>query len=82
MNILSKYEGYEPKSNIDISDIPYANIVMGVLENETIESIQNSLGGTPWNETPFDVWQRVFDACQKYKTEGGSYGIRSTSRLQ
>ena len=80
MNILSKYEGYEPKSNIDMSDIPYANIVMGVLENETIESIQNSLGGTPWNETPFDVWQRVFDACQKYK--GGSYGIRSTSRLQ
>ena len=43
MNILSKYEGYEPKSNIDMSGIPYANMVMGVLENETIESIQNSL---------------------------------------
>ena len=78
--ILSKYEDYEPKSNIDMSDIPYANIVMGVLENETIEKIQRHLGGTPWNETPFDVWQRVFDACQKYK--GESYGIRSTSRLQ
>jgi hypothetical protein len=80
MKLLSKYEDYEPKSNIDMSDIPYANIVMGVLENETIEKIQKHLGGTPWNETPFDVWQRVFDACQKYK--GESYGIRSTSRLQ
>lgn len=80
MKLLSKYEDYEPKSNIDMSDIPYANIVMGVLENETIEKIQRHLGGTPWNETPFDVWQRVFDACQKYK--GELYGIRSTSRLQ
>ena len=80
MKLLSKYEDYEPKSNIDMSGIPYANIVMGVLENETIEKIQRHLGGTPWNETPFDVWQRVFDACQKYK--GESYGIRSTSRLQ
>ena len=80
MKLLSKYEEYESKSNIDMSDIPYANIVMGVLENETIEKIQRHLGGTPWNETPFDVWQRVFDACQKYK--GESYGIRSTSRLQ
>ena len=80
MKLFSKYEDYEPKSNIDMSDIPYANIVMGVLENETIEKIQRHLGGTPWNETPFDVWQRVFDACQKYK--GESYGIRSTSRLQ
>ena len=80
MKLLSKYEDYEPKSNIDMSDIPYANIVMGVLENETIEKIQRHLGGTPWNETPFDVWKRVFDACQKYK--GESYGIRSTSRLQ
>ncbi len=80
MKLLSKYEDYEPKSNIDMSDIPYANIVMGVLENETIEKIQKHLGGTPWNETPFDVWKRVFDACQKYK--GESYGIRSTSRLQ
>ena len=80
MKLLSKYEDYEPNSNIDMSDIPYANIVMGVLENETIEKIQKHLGGTPWNETPFDVWKRVFDACQKYK--GDSYGIRSTSRLQ
>ena len=80
MKLLSKYEDYEPKSNIDMSGIPYANMVMGVLENETIEKIQKHLGGTPWNETPFDVWQRVFDACQKYK--GESYGIRSTSRLQ
>ena len=82
MKLLSKYEDYEPKSIIDLSDIAYAYIVLGVLENETIEKIQKHLGGTPWNETPFDVWQRVFDACQKYKTEGGSYGIRSTSRLQ
>ena len=37
MNILSKYEGYEPKSGIDMSDIPNANMVMGVLENESIE---------------------------------------------
>ena len=80
MKLLSKYEDYEPNSNIDMSDIPYANIVMGVLENETIEKIQKHLGGTPWSQTPFDVWQRVFDACLKYK--GESYGIRSTSRLQ
>ena len=80
MNILSKYEGYEPKSGIDMSDIPNANMVMGVLENESIETIQRHLGGTPSSQTPYDVWSRVFDACRKYK--GESYGIRSTSRLQ
>ena len=57
----------------------YANMVMGVLENETIQDIQRHLGGTPWSETPFDVWQEYL---MLVKMKGETYGIRPTSRLQ
>jgi hypothetical protein len=63
MNILSKYEGYEPKTNIDMSDIPYANMVMGIVENETINTIQREFGGTD-SDTPFVMWSRVYDAAK------------------
>ena len=67
MRLLSKYESYEPKLVELKNEYPFSGLVLGILENESIATIHREFGGTV-NDTPFDMWSKVFEAA-KFHTE-------------
>lgn len=60
--LLSKYKDYKIENEDACKDMPGSNILCGILQNETIETIQRVFGGSPWSDTPYELWMRVADA--------------------
>ncbi|BAQ88369.1 hypothetical protein [uncultured Mediterranean phage uvMED] len=68
--LFSKYKDYKIESDDACKDLPGGNILCGILQNETIETIQRVFGGSPWSDTPHDMWMRVADATvSKYNND-------------
>ena len=60
--LLSKYKDYKIENEDACKDMPGSKILSGILQKETIQTNQRVFGGSPWSDTPYELWMRVADA--------------------
>ena len=60
-SIISKYDNYQSEH----ADVPGSGNIIGILENESIETVFRVFGGTI-EDTPKQVWSNVSNAVYEY----------------
>lgn len=60
-SIISKYDNYVSQH----ADVPGSGNIIGILENESIETVFRVFGGTI-EDTPKQVWSNVSNAVYEY----------------